>query len=115
MKTRKILLAGATGYLGRCIASELQHQNYPTRLIVRHKHKNRFDASYFETIIVEVTKPQTLEHTMQGIDTAISAVGITKQKDGLTYLDVDYQPEHSPLPKPLARWRFSSRFWPWMW
>ena len=32
-----------------------------------------------------------LKGCRSGIDTVISTLGITRQKDGLTYLDVDYQ------------------------
>ena len=39
----------------------------------------------------EVTKPETLNKICDGIDVVISSIGITRQKDGLTYMDVDYQ------------------------
>ena len=91
MKPQNVLLAGATGYLGRHIASELQNQGYRTKIIVRNKDKVPYDVQYFETIVAEVTKPETLIGIMKDVDTAISTVGITIQKDGLTYMDVDYQ------------------------
>jgi len=91
MKTNNILLAGATGYLGRHIAAELQNQGYPTKIVVRNKDKVPYDVQYFETIVAEVTKPETLVGIMKDVDTLISTVGITKQKDGLSYMDVDYQ------------------------
>ena len=31
----RVLLAGATGYLGRFVLNELQRRNYSTRVIVR--------------------------------------------------------------------------------
>ena len=91
MKTKKILLAGATGYLGTYIAKELQKQEYPTKIVVRNKNKVPYDASYFETVIAGVTNPESLNGIMDGTDTVISTIGITRQKDGLTYMDVDYQ------------------------
>ena len=39
MKTEKILLAGATGYLGQFILAELLKKEYPTRIVVRKKSK----------------------------------------------------------------------------
>ena len=39
MKTEKILLAGATGYLGQYILAELLKKEYPTRIVVRNKAK----------------------------------------------------------------------------
>ena len=38
-----------------------------------------------------MTKPATLEGIARDVDVVISAIGITRQKDGLRYQDVDYQ------------------------
>jgi nucleoside-diphosphate-sugar epimerase len=35
--------------------------------------------------------PDTLKGICDGIDVVISSIGITRQKDGLKYMDVDYQ------------------------
>ena len=91
MKTNIVLLAGATGYLGRYIAKELIKQNYPTKIIVREGKEINLEDGLLETINAEVTRIASLEGVMEGIDTVISTVGITKQKDGLSYMDVDYQ------------------------
>lgn len=88
---QKILLAGGTGYLGRYIAAELLKQAYPTRLIVRNKASANFDTSKFEIIEVQVTQAETIGSAFEGVDVVISTLGITRQKDGLTYMDVDYQ------------------------
>ena len=91
MKTKQILLAGATGYLGRYIASELQKQKYPTKIIVRDENKIPDALISHETVVASVTQPETLKGIMKGVDVVISTIGITKQKDGLSYMDVDYQ------------------------
>jgi len=91
MKTKKIFLAGATGYLGAYIAKELKRREYPTKILARKRNKALDDTSYYETTIAEVTNPESLYGIMDGIDTVISTIGITKQKDGFTYMDVDYQ------------------------
>jgi nucleoside-diphosphate-sugar epimerase len=91
MKTKQILLAGATGYLGQYIASELQKQKYPTKIIVRDENKIPDALISHETVVASVTQPETLKGIMTGVDVVISTIGITKQKDGLTYMDVDYQ------------------------
>jgi uncharacterized protein YbjT (DUF2867 family) len=91
MKTKKVLLAGATGYLGKYIVAELINQNLPARIVVRDKNSAIYSKQLIETTEAEVTKPETLIGIMNNIDVAISTVGITKQKDGLTYMDVDYQ------------------------
>ena len=64
MKKKYILLAGATGYLGRFIASELHEQDYSATILVRDKNKFTANFEKFKTIVTEVTKPEML----QGID-----------------------------------------------
>lgn len=91
MKGKKILLAGATGYLGKHVAKELTKQQYPTTILVRNQSKVSGNLDIAKVIVAEITKPETLSGTMDDIDVLISTVGITKQKDGLTYMDVDYQ------------------------
>lgn len=91
MAKQKILLAGATGYLGKYILNELNNQEYPTRVVVRNEKKVLDTWDDCEIRMAEVTKPATLMALMDGVDVVISCVGITKQKDGLSYMDVDYE------------------------
>ncbi|MCG6187141.1 SDR family oxidoreductase [Maribellus maritimus] len=91
MKTEKVLIAGATGYLGRHITKQIVHSEYDSRLIVRDLKKSGFDLSVYDVVEAEVTKPETFKNIFNGVDYVISTVGITRQKDGLTYMDVDYQ------------------------
>ena len=39
----------------------------------------------------QVTQPETLKGICENIDVVISTVGITRQKDDLSYMDVDFQ------------------------
>jgi len=91
MNKKKVLLAGATGYLGGFIASQLLELGYTTSLIARDKQKANFDSQHFNIIEAEVTKPESLSGFFNDIEVVISTIGITRQKDGLTYMDVDYQ------------------------
>jgi len=88
---KRVLLAGITGYLGSYIAKELQRRAYTVRAIARNperlKAKN-IDAN--EILKAEVTQPDSIKDCCKNIDVVISTVGITRQKDGLTYMDVDY-------------------------
>ncbi len=89
--SKRVLLAGATGYLGRYIAQQLIKENYFARLIIRNQQKANFDNDKFDIKEAEVTQPQTLSGLFSDIDVVISTVGITRQKDSLTYMDVDYK------------------------
>lgn len=91
MGKKKILLAGATGYLGRYIACQLLKQGYPSTLLVRDRQKANFDSARYNIAEAEITQAESLAGICKGIDTVISTVGITKQKDGLNYMEVDYQ------------------------
>ena len=90
--THTVLLAGATGYLGGYIAKALVKENFKTKLIARTtKNLKSFESKTVKIIFGEVTKPKTIKGVCEGVTTVISTIGITRQKDGLTYMDVDYK------------------------
>lgn len=89
---RRVLLAGISGYLGGYIFSALQEQGYFVRAIARNPEQLKQKGIVAdETIKAELTRPDSIKDCCRNIDVVISTVGITRQKDGLTYMDVDYQ------------------------
>ncbi|MCR9253718.1 MAG: SDR family oxidoreductase [bacterium] len=89
---KNIVVAGATGYLGIHLVNELQNLRTPFRAIARNGKKLESQGLNSDQIInAEVTDFKTLQGQMEGADVLISTVGITRQKDGLSYMDVDYQ------------------------
>ena len=87
-----ILLAGSTGYLGSYIAKELQKRSCFFKVIARNPEKlKQNDIEANEVLKAELTDPDSISECCKGIDVVISTVGITREKDGLTYMDVDYQ------------------------
>jgi uncharacterized protein YbjT (DUF2867 family) len=89
---QRVLIAGATGYLGGYVAKEFKARGYFVRALVRSSKKiNGLWDSTDEIVDAEITRPETLEHICDGIDVVFSSIGITRQKDGLTFRDVDYQ------------------------
>ena len=92
MQHTNVLLAGATGYLGKHLLMVLiEKQNQVVAIVRKLNQIDNPNENYLEIKQAEVTKPETLRDIFKGIDTVISTVGITRQKDGLTYMDVDYQ------------------------
>lgn len=88
----RILVAGATGYLGKYIVENLVAQDYKPNVLVRNTSKfERFELPVNKLILGEVTDSSSLHNCCDGIDVVISSVGITRQSDGLSYMDVDYQ------------------------
>jgi uncharacterized protein YbjT (DUF2867 family) len=86
----KVLVAGSTGYLGQHILQELKNREISYKAIARNPSKLPH-LKPEQILKAEVTIPSTLSGICEGFDVVISTVGITRQKNGLTYMDVDYQ------------------------
>lgn len=99
MKT--VLIAGATGYLGGHLVTEYKARGWRVHALVRCA--NRASGLGADKLIeAEATRPETLGAIMDGVDLVVSALGITRQKDGLSYRQVDYQANLNLLNEALA-------------
>jgi len=96
----RVLVAGSTGYLGKFVVREFKERGYWVRALVRNPEKLKQTGRFLEPAIFnkvddvfigEVTRPKTLQRLCDNIDIVFSSIGITRQKDRLTYRDVDYQ------------------------
>lgn len=96
----QVLVAGATGYLGRFVARAMKQQGYRVKVLVRSDRSldatGAFDSPAIrewvdEVVIGDITKPETLEGVCTQVDYVFSSIGITRQKDKVTFMDVDYQ------------------------
>lgn len=89
---QKILIAGSTGYLGSHIVEHMQIRQMNFKALARNTQKlHALGVNKSQIIQAQVTQAETLTGCCVGIDTIISSIGITRQKDGLSYMDVDYQ------------------------
>jgi len=95
-----VLVAGATGYLGRFVVREFKNRGYWVRVLARNPDKLKTPGPYLEPAVEnladdvyvgEVTKPETLGGVCDDIDLVFSSIGITRQRDGVSFMDVDYQ------------------------
>lgn len=104
MENAKVLLAGGTGYLGSHILKLLSEQRQvETTAIVRKGKKSTLRKHpSIHLVEAEVTDPKTLERVFIDIDLVISTIGITRQNDGLTYWDVDYQANKNLLKQAIS-------------
>ena len=84
-----VLIAGATGYLGRHLCAEYARRGHHVTALVRSRSR----AAGLADVLVEAeaTRPDTLSGITDGIELVVSALGVTRQADGLGYRDVDYQ------------------------
>jgi len=95
---KKVMVAGASGYLGQFVVKALKAKGYWIRALGRSAAKLAPVAEYADELFIgEVTDPDSLTDVCDGIDIVFSTIGITRQKDGLTYRDVDYQANRSLL------------------
>jgi len=108
---QKVLVAGATGYLGRFVVQEFHRCGYWIRALARNPKKLEQTGAFMEPAVMDqidevfvgqVTMPETLRGLCDGIDIAFSSIGITRQKDKLTFRDVDYQGNRSILNIALS-------------
>lgn len=73
---KRILLAGATGHLGREIARQLRQRGYWIRALVRSTSNQQSIQSLVDEIAIgDVTHPASLKGVCDGIDAVISTVG----------------------------------------
>lgn len=88
---QRVLVAGASGYLGRHLVTQLRQDGCWVRALARRAEQADTLADADEVFIGEATRPETLSGVADGIDAAYSALGITRQRDGMSYADVDDQ------------------------
>jgi len=89
---KKVLVAGASGYLGKFVVQEFKKQGYWIRALARDVSKLEKISEYIhEKYVGEVTDKNSLSGICKNIDIVFSSIGITKQKDNLSFMDVDYQ------------------------
>jgi uncharacterized protein YbjT (DUF2867 family) len=101
MKTKKVLVAGATGYLGQYLVKELKKRGFWVRALIRKEaQKSKFE-DVDDFFVGQITEPDSIKGITNNIDWVFSSIGITRQKDGLTYMDVDYQGNSNLLKEAL--------------
>ncbi|MFG1495711.1 SDR family oxidoreductase [Saccharospirillum sp. HFRX-1] len=99
MKT--VFIAGATGYLGRYLVSHFAQAGWQVKALVRDANRAA-DLGAHQLVVAEATQPETLSGHFDQVDLVVSSLGITRQKDGLDYWDVDYQANLNLLEAALA-------------
>ncbi|EAT58535.1 SDR family oxidoreductase [Chlorobium ferrooxidans] len=96
---KRVLIAGASGYLGRYAVSEFSKRGYRIRALVRNPEKIKTAGPHGEPaiydlvdeiVIGDVTDPATIEGVCNGVDIVFSALGLTAPDPKLTSYDVDH-------------------------
>jgi uncharacterized protein YbjT (DUF2867 family) len=99
---KSVLIAGATGYLGSFVVREFKNQGFRVRALARTAERlDPLRDFVDESFVGEVTDKNSLAGVCKDIDLVFSSVGITKQKDNLTFMDVDYQGNQNLLEEAI--------------
>ncbi|MBK3515896.1 SDR family oxidoreductase [Carboxylicivirga marina] len=101
MSNKKVLVAGATGYLGQYLVKELKQRGYWVRALIRKESQRELFDTVDDCFIAQLSEPASLKGITKDIDWVFSTIGITRQKDGMTYMDVDYQGNANLLNEAL--------------
>lgn len=102
MQVKRVLVAGATGYLGTYLVKELKKRGYWVRVLVRTEQQKDKMKLADDVFVGQIIQPQTLKGIADSMDVVFSTVGITRQKEGLTYWDVDYQGNVNLLQEAIS-------------
>jgi len=106
----KVLVSGSTGYLGRYVVREFKQRGHWVRALARSPGRLAEPGPFLapavrdqidDLFVGRVTRPETLAGLCDGIDVVFSSVGLTRQKDGLTFHDVDYQGNKNILERAV--------------
>jgi uncharacterized protein YbjT (DUF2867 family) len=87
---KRVLVAGATGYLGRHVVTELKRRGYWVRVLVRHPDQAADLAVADDVFVGHIVDPASMINVAAGADTVMTTIGITKPTDRSTYEQVDY-------------------------
>lgn len=86
-----VLVAGATGYIGRHIVEALHDAGYRVRALVRNVAKLDPVADACDEVVVgDVTDPESLDGVCDGVDVVISALGLRTFRPRPTADEVDF-------------------------
>ncbi len=101
MNSERVLVAGATGYLGQFLVKELKKRGYWVRVLIRNESQKEIFDSVDDFFVGQAAEINSLHGITKDVSWVFSALGITRQKDGLTYMDVDYQGNSNLLAKAM--------------
>jgi len=94
-----VLVAGASGYLGRYVVREFAGRGYAVRALVRNREKLAFEGPNLEppvadivaeTVIGDANNRDSLKGSCEGIDIVFSCMGLTRPQGDVTSEQVDH-------------------------
>jgi len=111
MNNQKVLVAGASGYLGRHVVREFSERGYAVRALVRNQEKLADEgpnleppiASFVNEVIKgDATDRASLKDACKGVDIVFSCMGLTKPQDNVTSEEIDHLGNKALLEDALS-------------
>lgn len=88
----RVLVAGATGYLGSHIVTHLRQAGYPVRALVRDPRRLAGEGERgVELFTGQATRAETLDGLCDGVSVVVSTLGLRSLARNPTPWEVDYQ------------------------
>ncbi len=110
MTQQTVLVAGASGYLGRYVVTEFSKRGYRVRALVRNPEKITTGGPNLEPAVADVadeivtgdaTEPRTLKDVCRGVDLVFSCMGLTRPQGNVTSEEVDHKGNKALLDDAL--------------
>lgn len=99
----RVLVAGATGYIGRHIVSALHDQGYRVRALARDQARLApVRDACDEVFIGQATQSDTLDGLCDGVDVVVSALGLRTLRSRPTAEEVDLQANLNVLERAIS-------------
>jgi len=88
----KILITGASGFLGSHVAERLANEGHEVRLLLRRTSSRRFLAGFsFEEAMGDVTDPASLPAAVEGTGAVVHTAGLVKARNETEFQAVNAQ------------------------
>jgi nucleoside-diphosphate-sugar epimerase len=86
----RILVTGATGFLGSHVAEQLARQGHTVRVLVRRTSDRSFLRGFeAEEALGDVTQPETLPAAVEGVEAVVHAAGLVKARSAAEFESVN--------------------------
>jgi 2-alkyl-3-oxoalkanoate reductase len=88
----KVLVTGASGFLGSHVAEQLKRQGHSVRCLVRKSSNRTFlDKLGVELAFGAVDAPESLPEAVQGVDAVVHSAGLVKARNAVEFDRVNHQ------------------------